>query len=725
MAIKDAYTTQELSKLLGVTVKSTLSRANSGREDWQSRPRKGKGGGHEWLVASMPEETRLAIRTAEEKTALAVYAADRVTRVSSVVTSPAIMDDKRRHKALAKADLVRQYLTWQRRFGSTQAQRDAFITAYLDGVWPKLLQELGQVSWKSLERWKLEQSRAGSVLALADKRGVAHKGRTLLTERHMTHILGHVLNPNAPNVSQCVRQVQIKCQAEGLFIPSDPTIRRFVRSYLSECYDEWTLWREGKKAWNDKCAISIIRDWNLVEVGDIVIADGHTLNFETLNPETGKSCRMTLLLFYDGASNHPLGWEIMASENTACISAAFRRTCLVMGKFPRVIYLDNGKAFRSEFFKGCADFEQAGFLGLYKDLGCEVIHAWPYHGQSKTIERFFGTMHDMEIWMPSYTGNDIAHKPARMKRGEDLHRQLYDKLGGRPLTLEETHTQVAKWFVEYTNRPQHRTHLKGRTPAELFQEGRGEGLNDADVSRLTLLMMQKEIRTITKDGFRLNGKLFWHEKLASRRHSVLIRYDELFSPHNVLVYTLDGEFLCEAQDREHYQIAYGVHPAARVLGTDAQRRALEEAIALKRGQEREAGAGITHMLHAVVLPETQARLATLEAATPEKLTPLQAEAPTISPEQEAAFEQTRAEAHAALNAAPAYVPSDLKRWKDSAERYAYLFSTKFEQGVELVASDEAWMAAFEQTNEFERYLKRRYDGLRSVYERQGDIAQIA
>lgn len=729
MAIKDAYTTQELSKLLGITVKSTLSRADSARESWRSRPRKGKGGGHEWLVDSMPEETRLTIRAAEEKTALAERSDDQITRTPSTTVSLAIMDDKRRHKALAKADLVRQYLAWQRRFGSTHAQRDAFIAAYMGGVWPKLLQDLGAVSWKSIERWKLEQSRAGNILALADKRGIAHKGRTLLTERHMTIILGHVLNPNAPNVSQCVRQVQAKCQAEGLFIPSDPTIRRFVRSYVSECYDEWTLWREGKKAWNDRCAISILRDWNLVEVGDIVIADGHTLNFETLNPETGKPGRMTLLLFYDGASNHPLGWEIMASENTACISSAFRRTCLVLGKFPRVIYLDNGKAFRSEFFKGCADFEQAGVLGLYKDLGCEVIHAWPYHGQSKPIERFFGTMHDMEIWMPSYTGNDIAHKPARMKRGEDLHRQLYDKLGGRPLTLEETHTQVAKWFAEYANRPQLRTHLKGHTPAEVFQEGRGEGLNDADVRRLTLLMMQKEIRTITKDGFRLNGKLFWHEKLASRRHSVLVRYDDLFSPHNVLVYTMDGEFLCEAQDREHYQIAYGVHPAARVLGTDEQRQALDAAIALRLGQERESSSTMRTMLQAVVLPETQARLAALEAATdaatPTPTTPLPAELPTVGPEQEAAFEQAKAEAHAALNSAPAYVPSDLKRWKDSQERYAYLFSVKFEQGMALVAADEAWMETFEQTEEFERYLKRRYSGLRSVYERQGNIAQIA
>ena len=25
--------------------------------------------------------------------------------------------------------------------------------------------------------------------------------------------------------------------------------------------------------------------------------------------------------------------------------------------------------------------------------------------KAKTIERFFGTFHDMEVWMPSYTGN--------------------------------------------------------------------------------------------------------------------------------------------------------------------------------------------------------------------------------------------------------------------------------------------------------------------------------
>lgn len=722
MALKDAYTTRELAEVFGYsTTRSVFLRAE--REAWQFRKRAGRGGGKEWLVSSMPEETRLVIRTAEKKHAVAVCSEKH--RDLSPVTTAVIMDDTRRYKALAKADLVHQYLAWQRKFGATRAQKDAFIIAYKAGAWSKLMEEVGPVSWQTLERWKLEQERAGSVLALADKRGIAHRGRTALTERHQMVILGHVLNPNAPNISQCVREVQKKFMAEGLYIPSEATIRRFVTRYTSECFDEWTLFREGKKAWNDKCAISLLRDWTLVGVGDVVIADGHTLNFETLNPETGKAKRMTIVLFYDGASNHPLGWEIMPTENTASISAAFRRTCIMLGKFPRVVYLDNGRAFRAKFFKGCPDFEQAGFLGLYRDLGCEVIHAWPYHGQSKPIERFFGTMHELEVWMPSYTGNDIAHKPARMKRGEELHRRLYDKLGGRPLTLEETHAQVARWFAEYGNRPQLRTHLHGRTPAEVFQEGRGAGLSPQDEQRLTLFMMQKEIRTITKDGFRLNGRLFWHERLASRRHPVLVRYDEHFSPDSVLVYTLDGDFLCRALDRESHGIAYGLHPAASILGSPEQKAELQSALALKKRQEKDSSATMRGLLQNVVLPETRARMTALVADS--RRVPLShvaslPEASPVTPEAEAALAAAKEAARKAMDSAPAYTPSDLKRWKDSQERYAYLFSIRYEQGAELVPADAAWMESYEATPEYERYLKRRYDALRGMYIRQREQA---
>ena len=57
--MKESYPTREIAALLGISLPGILKRAQ--REGWHSQPRKGQGGGHEWLVASMPETTRLAI----------------------------------------------------------------------------------------------------------------------------------------------------------------------------------------------------------------------------------------------------------------------------------------------------------------------------------------------------------------------------------------------------------------------------------------------------------------------------------------------------------------------------------------------------------------------------------------------------------------------------------------------------------------------------------------
>jgi len=93
-----------------------------------------------------------------------------------------------------------------------------------------------------------------------------------------------------------------------------------------------------------------------------------------------------------------------------------------------------------------------------------------------------------------------------------------------------------------------------------------------------------------------------------------------------------------------------------------------------------------------------------------------------TPEEEASLEAAKTQAREAMSAAPDYTPSDLKRWKDAPERYAYLFGVHFEQGLELVPADAAWMEAYEATPEYDRYLKRRYDAFRNLYDRQQDHA---
>ena len=152
MAMKDVYSTQEMSQILGVSTKSVLVRA--AREGWQFRPRPGRGGGKEWLVASMPEATQASIAAAEAKMLAVSETLPEVCSSTPALMkdiTPAILDDKRRYKALVKADLVALYLDWQRKYGHTSYQKDMFIAAYQGERGPGSLPSMAPPSHGS--RW--------------------------------------------------------------------------------------------------------------------------------------------------------------------------------------------------------------------------------------------------------------------------------------------------------------------------------------------------------------------------------------------------------------------------------------------------------------------------------------------------------------------------------------------------------------------------------------------
>ena len=141
--MKDAYSTAELASLLGYkNRRNVLARAV--REGWQFRSRPGRGGGKEWLIASMPEATQASIAAAEAKMLAVSETLPEVCSSTPALMkdiTPAILDDKRRYKALVKADLVALYLDWQRKYGHTSYQKDMVIAAYQGGAWPRLLAE--------------------------------------------------------------------------------------------------------------------------------------------------------------------------------------------------------------------------------------------------------------------------------------------------------------------------------------------------------------------------------------------------------------------------------------------------------------------------------------------------------------------------------------------------------------------------------------------------------
>jgi len=604
---------------------------------------------------------------------------------------------------LARADLVRVYIAAiaAAAYRDKVKARNLFIQGYNSGaLYKDIFDTLGEVSWQTLERWK--SRRDGDATALQDRRGRGLRRGCGISDEQQKIVIACLCHPNKLFFSEAIHIAKMIMRQRGIEDGhSDSTYYRFIKDWIKVNYDQFVFYREGQHACDEKVYPYIERDYNKIEVGDILVADGHTLNFETINPWTGKPKRMTLILWHDMKSNYPLGWEIMPSENTTAISSALRRAIIRLGKFPKVAYLDNGKAFSSRYFNG-QDFSQSGIAGLFERLGIKTIFAWPYHAQSKTIERFFGSFSFIERLAPSYSGTSIEKKPPRLNRGEKIHRAIWEKLtGGRALTLEESHALIAWGFDEYVNRTCRGGHLKGLRPAQVFEAGKGPGVDRAS---LNYLMLTATDRTINQNGVSLFGRNYWAPELYGRNHAVTVRYD-LEDSESVLVYESTGEFICEAR------VNPKVHPAAFALGTKADQAELERQIKTKKSLEKQTTSSARAFLKNEIMPTITEQMKRIGIGGPDIPVgpdrPLSGRGagmprlPAISPAEVAAEAAELIE----LNAA-ARVEDEARFWKSldempDADRYEELL--RLEAGGTLALPDDAatFMRWFESSASYE------------------------
>lgn len=343
-------------------------------------------------------------------------------------------------------------------------------------------------------------------------------------------------------------------EQQGLPSPSSPaTMRRAVEQFKSRHFDLWTFYREGEKALIDKVLPYIERDDKLLDVGDVLVADGHRCNFRVKNPWTGKPCRPLLVGFYDWKSRILCGWALAMEENVQVIAAALRRAIIRLGKTPKIVLLDNGKAFKSRVFTGNIDLEQCGIRGMFARLDIKTVFAWPYNARSKPIERFFGEFsNQFERYMPSFSGASIADKPASLMRNEKLMKAIYKE---HVLEIPQVMAALEKWwdFHVWTQHPTLKTQQKG----QVFEAGRGPGI---DEGKLNDLMMDAEVKRIGRNGISFLGADYFNESLYGLRDQVVIKYDFSDITH-IHVYSKSGEYLCRAKRRDK------VHPMAVLLGS--------------------------------------------------------------------------------------------------------------------------------------------------------------
>ena len=299
--------------------------------------------------------------------------------------------EKSKQIALARLDLIHKWLEFRKK-STNKLQADYDFVKLHNTSNSHLFEILGKISRGSLHRWYAMQDETEDYTKLLPqyKYSKIDEYRTVLTVEEIKIFMGLLLHPNRISIGKATALTKYKLKEQGQsFIPADITFRRYAKWFKDNNYDKWILTRDGENALSNKVEPYIKRDASLLEVGDIIVADGHKLAFQVINPFTGKPCRARLVGFLDWKSTALVGFEIMLEENTQCIASALRNTIINLDMIPKVVYQDNGRAFRAKYFTVDKGFTELGFQGLYSKLGVETVFARPYNAKAKVIERFF------------------------------------------------------------------------------------------------------------------------------------------------------------------------------------------------------------------------------------------------------------------------------------------------------------------------------------------------
>ena len=205
------------------------------------------------------------------------------------------VSESARLTSLARLDIVKALLNYRKKFTTKKEADSTFLDLYNSGMYlPKVFKFIGTISIGTLHRWVKSYERYENAECLVPQYKFNKQGEynTILTDEMKHILLRFLLHQNKFNYVKAIKLTKEILRKQGYEnLPCDLTFKRYAENFRKNNYAEWVLKREGMKAYHDKVEPYIERDISKIEVGDIIIADGHVLNFQVINPFTGKPTR--------------------------------------------------------------------------------------------------------------------------------------------------------------------------------------------------------------------------------------------------------------------------------------------------------------------------------------------------------------------------------------------------------------------------------------------------
>lgn len=378
----------------------------------------------------------------------------------------------------------------------------------------------------NLFQWQ-KKLKEGGTAALVDRRGEHKRGTTTIPDDAWKYFY-------ALYMTQQKRGVQICYDYTKKEYPDIPSVYAFHRKVKK--IPEYALlrYREGEHAFRDMLP-SMDRDKKDIGSNDVWFSDHHHIDVFTKNEERSKPCRMWLTVFFDARSNKVISYICRNADPDAAVIKQTLKKGMEEHGVPNELYFDNGKDYRSKAFR--QDFE----LSLVHQIGIENIYATPYHGQAKTVERFFKTFTERFCKMlPTYTGKDAKNRPEMMQVSDE------DIMAIAP-SIEEFLFCLDNYMEDYNHTPSRGKDLDGKSPDEVYYQNLSVKKMITDRKALDLLCGTFDIRTVGKNGIRFKNRYYWNEGLLPYLNKkVVINYT---SDNMDLLYVFDEDrrAICTAE----------------------------------------------------------------------------------------------------------------------------------------------------------------------------------
>lgn len=281
----DWITTKELAQIKGITERAVRKAINKNKYVFRKCSKS-----YEILVTSLEENVRKKVTAENEKS-------------TALIPINNIVPDEQKKLALAKYDLIKKWDEFRNKKNNKTLAGKDFLDGYNNNCFcEELFNVIGKVAIGTIYEWhkKLREYNDDWHCLINNYTFGEKTTKTSLTEAEQSELLKNLLHPNQLNIGKAIKYTKMALTQRGFEnLCCDLTYRRFANNYKAEHYNIWVEAREGNKALHDKVLPYTTRDVSKLEVGDVIVGDGHRLAFFVKNPYTGNPVRPTLVAYQD------------------------------------------------------------------------------------------------------------------------------------------------------------------------------------------------------------------------------------------------------------------------------------------------------------------------------------------------------------------------------------------------------------------------------------------